>query len=335
LLKRFILFFLFCASIACSALVCAAPTLAGTVISNQAQLHYSVDGVAQTPTTSNIVSFTVLEIVNMSLVWQDAVAVHVSTPQQNAPLAFTLTNTGNGTQSYNVLRDNAIVGDQFDPSSATAGAIFIENGLLAGFQATGPNADTAYIVGSNGLALAPGESRIIYIVSDIPSGLAIGNLGSIGVRVESRTIGVAGSLPGSTHPNITQVGQISTGLAVTGLTQGQASSIGTYVVDGVVVVVNKTIVSPTNANNLIPGTELKYRVLVDIQGTGSVQNLIINDPLPSQLTYVPNSIILDAVSKTDAADTDNAEFLSNTVSVNLGNVTAPASFVIEFRTTLK
>lgn len=335
MLKRFILFVFLCAGIACSALVRAAPTLAGTVISNQAQLQYSVEGVAQTPTTSNIVSFTVLEIINMSLVWQDAVPVHVSTPQQSAPLAFTLTNTGNGTQSYNVLRDNALVGDQFDPNNAAAGAIFIENGLLAGFQATGPNADTAYIVGSNGLTLAPGESRVVYIVSDIPSGLAIGNLGAIGVRVESRTIGVAGSLPGSTHPNITQVGQASTGLAVTGLTQGRASSIGSYVIDGVVVVVNKTIVSPTNANNLIPGTELKYRIFVDVQGTGSVQNLIINDPLPSQLTYIPNSISLDAVSKTDAADTDSAEFLSNAVSVNLGNVTAPTSFVIEFRTTLK
>jgi uncharacterized repeat protein (TIGR01451 family) len=335
LLKRFILFVFLCAGIACSALVCAAPTLAGTVISNQAQLHYSVDGVAQTPTTSNIISFTVLEIVNMSLVWQDAVAVHVSTPQQNAPLAFTLTNTGNGTQSYNVLRDNAVVGDQFDPNSAAAGAIFIENGLLAGFQATGPNADTAYIAGSNGLTLTPGESKVVYLVSDIPSGLAIGNTGGVGVRVESRTIGVAGSLPGSTHANITQVGQLSTGLAVTGLTQGQASSTGTYVIDGVVVVVSKTIVSPTNASNLIPGTELKYRVLVGVQGTGSVQNLIINDPLPVQLTYISNSISLDAMSKTDATDTDNVEFTNNTISVNLGNVTAPASFVIEFRTTLK
>ncbi len=335
MLKNITFLIVFLANLLCVIVAHAAPTLAGTVISNQAQVKYSVEGITQTPAPSNVATFTVLEIINVNMVWQDSAQVRVNTPQNNAPLTFVLSNTGNGSQSYNLFRDNAITGDQFDPPNAAAGAIYIENGLEPGFQATGPNADTVYIAGVNYPTVAAGGSQTVYVVSDIPSGLAIGNAGLVNLRAESRTLGVAGSTPGTAHPNITAVGQPSTALVVTGLTQGQASRAGGYVIDGVVVVVKKTIVSPTDASQLIPGTELRYRLTVEVQGIGTVQNLVINDPLPPQLNYIVNSITVGGASKTDAPDTDNAQFANNTVTANLGNVAAPASVVIEFRTTLK
>jgi uncharacterized repeat protein (TIGR01451 family) len=328
--------FIFTLLLTCNVtLLRAAPTPAGTLISNQAKLSYTVDGIAQTPVTTNIATFTVLEIVNVSLIWQDAGQVHVNTPQVNAPLTFVLTNTGNGTQSYRLQRDNTVVGDQFDPNNGSAGAVFIENGLEPGFQATGPNADTLYIPGQGTPPVLAGASLTVYVSSDIPSALAIGNTGRVNLQVVSRTLGLAGSPPGSTHPNITEAGQTATSVVVTGLTQGQAVSQGAYVVDGAVVTIKKSILYPTDANALIPGTELKYRLLVEVQGIGSVDNLIVNDPLPAQLNYLANSITVGTVAKTDALDADNAQFVNNTVSVNLGNITAPATYVIEFRATLK
>jgi hypothetical protein len=115
--------FLFAITFICCAPLRAASTLAGTVISNQAQLSYSINSIAQTPVPSNIASFTVLEIVNLNLVWQDAGQVRVNTPQLNAPLAFTLSNTGNGPQTYNLTRANTITGDQFDPINPATGAM--------------------------------------------------------------------------------------------------------------------------------------------------------------------------------------------------------------------
>jgi uncharacterized repeat protein (TIGR01451 family) len=318
-----------------AALLYAAPTAAGAQISNQARLSYSVEGIPQTPVMTNIATFTVLEVVNVSLTWQDAGQVHVNTPQTNAPLTFVLSNTGNGSQSFSLRRDNKLVGDQFDPSNGTAGALFIENGLEPGFQASGPNADSVYIPSQGTPPVAAGASLTIYINSDIPTALDIGNVAAVNLQVASRTLGLAGSPPGSTHPNITASGQVASAMAVTGLTQGQANSTGAYVVDGAIVKIKKSIVSPAVASALIPGTELKYRLLVEVQGIGSVQNVIINDPLPAQLIYIANSITVGGVSKTDATDADNAQFVSNAVSVNLGNITAPASYVIEFSTTLK
>ncbi len=313
----------------------AAPTAAGVVIANQARVSYAVDGVAQTPTNSNIATFTVLEVVNVSLVWQDAAQVHVNTPQISAPLTFVLSNTGNGPQSFELQRNNAVLGDQFDPSNAAVGALFIENGLEPGFQATGPNADTVYVPGLGTPVLAAGASQTVYVVSDIPSGLGIGNVGTIQLQASSRTLGLAGSVPGTEHPNITAAGQSPTGIAVTGLTQGQASSSGAYVIDGAVVTIKKSIISPTDASMLIPGTQLRYRLLVEVQGIGTVQNVVVNDPVPAELSYVANSITVGGLAKSDANDSDNAQWIGNVVSVNLGNLTAPASYVIEFLTTLK
>ncbi len=318
----------------CATPLHAASTPAGTVISNQAQLKYSINGIQQTAITSNSADFTVLEVVNVVLVSLDSGAVRVSTPQLNAPLTFSLNNTGNGTQTYDLSRINNITGDQFDPSSA-ATAIFIESGLLAGFQATGPNADTVYTAGSNSVSVAAGGSKIVYVVSDIPSALAIGNEGTVELSAKSRILGLAGSTPGSTHPNISVIGQTSTVLAVTGLTRGQASAPGSYRIDGVIVKVTKTIVSPSDANNLIPGTEMIYSLLVKVEGVGTVQNLVVNDPIPAQLSYVAGSMTVDNAPRTDAVDTDNAQFSSNTVTVKLGDVTAPKNYDIKFRTTLK
>jgi hypothetical protein len=47
--------------------------------------------------------------------------------------------------------------------------------------------------------------------------------------------------------------------------------------------------------------------------------------------------MVDGVAKTDAADADNAQFITatQTVSVSLGNVAAPANIVITLRATIK
>jgi uncharacterized repeat protein (TIGR01451 family) len=250
-------------------------------------------------------------------------------------LTFVLANTGNGNESFSLQRNNALAGDQFDPPNAASGSIYIENGLQPGFQATGPFADTVYISGVNDPMLAASSSQTVYVVSDIPSALAIGNTGDVTLSAQSRTIGVAGSLPGSAHPNVSTLSATSTEQVITGMSQGQSNAVGRYVIDGAVVRVNKSILSPISADMLIPGVEIRYRLLVEVQGIGSVQQLVINDPMPAPVTYVPNSMTVDTIAKTDVSDSDNGQFNSNTVSVNLGNVTAPAAFVLELRAILK
>lgn len=309
----------------------ATGTAAGRLINNSVITSYTIEGQAQPDIVSNVASITVDELIALTLTWQDGSPVNVNTPDINKPITFLLTNAGNGQEAFSLLRNNTLVGDNYNPTNGTAGAIYFENSLETGLQTSGPNADVLYIPGTNDPNLASGSQQIIYVNSDMPSALTNGNIANVGLAASSLTAGVAGSVPGASFMGLGEGGSF----AVTGATQGLASSIGSYVVSGVRVTVTKTIISPINSTNLTPGTEIQYRIVVNIIGTGIAQNLVINDQMPAEVDYIANSTTIDATSRTDIADADNTQFLANALNVSLGNVNAPASFTIDFRTLLK
>ncbi len=79
----------------------AAGTSAGTPINNQASVTYTTGG-SQVTTPSNTATITVQELINVSLVYQGSGDVIVNSPQPQAPVKFTLTNTGNSSESFSV-----------------------------------------------------------------------------------------------------------------------------------------------------------------------------------------------------------------------------------------
>ncbi|MGH6610282.1 MAG: hypothetical protein ACRECQ_08505, partial [Burkholderiaceae bacterium] len=206
----------------------AAGTAAGTVIQNTATLTYSIGGGPQQSTTTAPATFTVVELINVTLVWQDASNVAVGSPDSNRALTFVLTNTGNALETFALARNNAISGDNYDPTNGSAGAIFLENGLQPGFQASGPNADALHVAGSNDPALAADASRIVYVVSNTPAALTTGNVGRVELTASATTPGAAGAAPGATLVGLGQGGVD----AVVGATRAQARQTGGYVVGG-------------------------------------------------------------------------------------------------------
>ena len=106
-------------------------TAAGTVIANTATVTYTlgVDPTAHTATAFD--SFEVLEIIDTVIVWQDAAAVTVNTPQTQSALTFLLTNTGNGPEAFSLSAFDALSGDDFDPSTQS---IWLETNGLPGVQ---------------------------------------------------------------------------------------------------------------------------------------------------------------------------------------------------------
>jgi len=310
----------------------AAGTPAGTVIQNTATLTYSIGGTPGTATTPPAI-FTVVELINVTLVSQDAANVAVGSPDSNRALTFLLTNTGNGPETFALGRNNAVAGDNYDPSNGSAGALFLENGLQPGFQASGPTADTLYVAGSNDPALAADASRIVYVVSDTPAGLATGNVGRVELTASSTTPGAAGAAPGTALVGLGQGGVD----AVVGATRAQARQSGGYVVSGVAVAVVKSVVSvvdPAGGSNVRSGSIVTYRIVLTVNGSGVAQTLALDDPLPANTTYISNSITVNGAARTDAVDADNAEFSSGVVKVRFGDTAAPINHTIEFRVTV-
>ena len=307
----------------------AAGTAAGTIISNIVTLNYSVGGIALPAIASAPASLTVDEIIDLTLTWQDGAPVNVNTPDSNDPLTFQLVNTGNGSETFTLSRNNTLGGDQYNPiSSATP--IYLESNGTPGLQ-TGVGGDTPY---GGSLTLAADGNATIYVVSDTPAGLTNGNLGKVQLTAVSATAGAAGAALGTVLN-----GQGDGGVAaVVGVPLAQAQATGSYLVSGLSLVVTKSVISPTNPSNLVPGASITYRVLVTLSGTGTAGNLVISDPIPAQVSYQPNSTTVSGGAAcapcSDGVDADPVAFSANTLTITLGNVAAPASFTIQFLATL-
>ena len=314
----------------------ATGTPAGTTISNSATVNFDIAGSAQSPVTSSSATFQVDELIQPVLTWQDAAPVSVNTPGSNDALTFLLTNAGNGPESFSLARTNGplpLPSGNYTPLNGTVGSIYLENGLQPGFQATGPNADTPYVSGTNDPGLAASAGQIVYVISDTPANIPVNSQGSVLLSADALTAGAAGAAPGTTLPGLGQ-GGVS---AIVGSTSGLARVTGSYITSGLGVSITKTVASiqdPGGTSTLMPNAVVTYQILVSLSGSGTAANLVITDPLPAETSYVPNSITVDGIAKTDAADADNAQFSANTLTVSLGNVAAPANIVINFRATI-
>ncbi len=63
-------------------------------------------------------------------------------------------------------------------------------------------------------------------------------------------------------------------------------------------------VSPTGSQP--PGTTLTYTITVANGGSGTASTVVVSDAIPTNTTYVDESMTIDSVSKTDASDSDGA-----------------------------
>jgi len=317
----------------CATASFAAGSPAGTLIPNSATLTYSIAGGTKVTVTAIAPVVVVAEVINLVLTWQDGTPVAVNSPDLGKALSFVLTNTGNGPETFRLVRNNSVAGDQFDPANAAPGAIYLESGAQAGFQATGPNADTLYQPGVNDPVLAADVSRTIYLFSSIPAALATGAVGHVDLAASSATAGAPGARPGTALVGLGQ-GRVD---AVIGASRGQAGTQGSYIVSGISLSLLKTVVAARDTLGgglVMPGSVLTYRVVLSLTGAGTAEKFSFADPLPASTTYVPASITVDGAARSDAADTDNTSFAAGAISVLFGNTAVPATRVIEFKVTV-
>ena len=144
----------------------AAPPPAGTSISNQASASYSdASGVTRT-VTSNVVQTTVQQVASLTLVQNGA---QNATPGSLVAYPHTLTNTGNGSDSFNLATTNT------GAFSMTGVQIFADNGSG---QPTGP------AITSTG-PLASNAAFKFIVVGTLPNTATAGQTNAITVTVTS------------------------------------------------------------------------------------------------------------------------------------------------------
>lgn len=315
----------------------ATGTAAGTVISNQASASFTVSG-ANNNVTSNTLQHTVDELINVTVTWADGGNVSTATPGTDKILKFQVTNTGNGSEQFNLANVTAAIGgDNFDP---TTDKIFYDhptNGTAGTYDV---GVDVEY-TGANGPTLAANANTFVYVQNDIAAGLSNGDTGNSRLTATSVTdaSGTAGNVTAGAGDSGTD--------AVLGTTGGTANTLGTFVVTTANVTLTKTatVSNTLGGTDPIPGATITYTVTASVTGSGSADTLQIVDATPTNTTFVAGSIKVTAPginggaqkALTDASDGDEGDHnVTNggSVTVNAGTVAAGSSAVIEFQVTI-
>lgn len=290
----------------------AVGTAVGTIIENTAEVEFVLSG---TPLTlqSNTTTIAVAERIDVTVTLQSPQTT-VAPGENGRALLFTVTNTGNGTETFQLLIDSAIAGDDFDPTPATP-SIYFDTDSSGDFNA----GDQPYVPGSNDPDLLADESISIFLVNDIPGGLLNGVTGRSELTATSATgFGVAGTVfPGQGDGGVN---------AVVGLTGGEAEDTGEYLVSDVLVSIVKAqlVTDQFGGTEAIPGATITYTITVNVSSAGTATASVVKDAIPTFSTYVPGSITLNGTAISDLADGDAGEFDTSgdpSVVVRLGDLT--------------
>jgi uncharacterized repeat protein (TIGR01451 family) len=136
--------------------------------------------------------------------------------------------------------------------------------------------------------------------------------------------------------------QVAMDFEITSIPQQTLSNIDVFTVQGLIdVSITKSaqVISDGQSCNSapcdpVPGATIRYTLQVDISGTGTAEGLLITDNIPANTRYTPSSITLDSSTLTDGPGDDPGSFSGNLVSVDLGNTSGPAKFVITLDVTI-
>ena len=333
------------------------------------------NGTATTFIEDRLVNFTVAEV--------GGLVVSVAPGQLGAVLAYTITNNGNVVQDFLLTAVNtspnpfAGLPDTFDPNAPMQ--VFVEDGTTPGSYQTAE--DTAvfidelavgasivvYVVVDIPAAAAATEISAVALVAQVAVGGTAGqgvvlnsdhngNISPAGSYSNGATNVVAGVVnnvadtagletvfndPAGINPEDAD----STGAVTDVVANGQHSDTGAFEVSGSPVSINKTVTVIDTLGGTDPhvGATLRYQLDVVIVGAGTIDNLVITDPIPANTTYTGDSIVVDGVAQFDtnfATDGDYSEQTGGNVIVDLSNAnpriitSADSPIIITFDVTI-
>jgi len=309
-------------------LIFATPTVAhaagvdaGTLIENTAQASYeTADGT--TTVDSNTVTLLVDELLDTTVASVDAGPI--ATEPGSEVLTFEVTNTGNGPEAFTLTANPIVTGNDFE---ATIDGIAVDtngNGVYdEGVDEilTGPETTPE---------LDPDDSVTVFVLVTVPADAADTEQSEVELTAEAVT--------GSGAPGTTFAGEGENGSnAVVGATGADDSANGILNV-GITTVelVKSAVVSdPFGGTSPVPGATITYTISAVVEGSGSVDNLVVTDPFPTGTTYVTSTLALDGSGLTDAAGDDAGEASATAISVDLGTVAGGTTQNITFDVTIE
>lgn len=289
---------------------------AGTLIENTATATYT-SGSASGTVQSNTVTVRVDELLDV------AVAGLTSTPAVagagNVVLAYSITNTGNGPEAFNVVVDPAVAGNDFD---VTVQQVVVDTNGNGTYD---PGVDQVLPAGSPTPVIAADGSLKVFVIVTLPAGAADGDNSQVRLTADAVT--------GTGSPGTAFAGQgAGGGDAVVGSSGASANGLDSLIASLAAVSLTKSaaIVDPFGGSKPVPGATVTYTLTATVSGTGQADNLHITDVIPTGTTYQAGTLKLDAAGLTDANDADAGQASASGIDVNLGSVSGGTTKTVTF-----
>jgi uncharacterized repeat protein (TIGR01451 family) len=287
----------------------------GSAIVNTAAATYEMDG-ASGQATSNTATTTVIEVLDLTLSNASSADVEMAGRDVGTfGIPFILTNTGNGTEAFQV--EAAAPDEQMAPTVAID---------VDGNGAYDPAVDNS-LSGQATPVLAPGAHlKLLLRFAKLPTSAG------------SATI-TARAVTGSGAAGTVFIGGGDGGTdAVVGQTQAMATLPISYRLGSnnaaAELLKSQTVRAPNGGDTPVPGAVITYRLALTVGGQAVLSDAEIVDPIPAGTAFVPGSIKIEDVAASDVADADTAFFDGQAIHIAMGEISQPTTRVVTFQVTI-
>lgn len=298
----------------------AALTPAGTVVKNQATLDYKVGGISQNQVPSTETTFNVDRKVNFTVTYVPGAFVNVFPGATDQALTYTVTNSGNDTQDFDLTvaqmnGGGVLTGtDNIDAGNVR---LFLDNGDGV-FGAGDTDITAAHLLDE----VAADQTLTVFVIGDFL--LPQVNANVAGITVAARALHGHGAGAGAaiTGGAVTDTNGAVAGNAIYTVFADVADAnpnfelvAGAYRIAAPVLNVNKVhsvIWDPVNFNSTprsIPGSYVQYAITItnDAASLASASLTTIQDTLDANTTLDPNFIGTALNTSTPSATSGNGQ----------------------------
>lgn len=327
----------------------AAGTQSGTTITNTVTVNYKVGGISQTAEEASD-TLTVDRKVNLTVAEIGSSTTQVSPGQTSAVTGFIVTNTSNDTLDFGLEVTQLSGGasahggtDNFDVSNVKMYIDVNGDGLLDG-------GDT--LISSGYLdEVAPDASVKVLVVSDIPVSPETGDVAGVRLTATALAGGGSGSqgavLTETTGANTSGVDTVFVDTNANGniARDGKDFAVNDYTVLAAALTAvksSKVISDPQNGTTdpkAIPGAVIQYCIAItNAVGSATATNVVVSDPVPTGLTFQPNTIRLNGTVNGSGVcqgdGTAGGDYTGTTVTGPLSDLAAGQTRTVVFRATV-
>lgn len=339
-------------------------TPAGATIQNRATVNYSVGGVPQTVIESSPTgnatpgvnagantTFVVDNLIDLTVAESSGNATVTAPGATAAVLGFTVTNTGNANEGYqlSIAEENGttLFGNADTFNLGVPNLQFrVDTDLNGVYDGT----ETATAIDT----LAPGASISVFVIGNVPLTAVNGAFANVRLQARAAQPGTNGATlevasPGANDPTTVEIVFGDAG------NDALESAADQYAIQSAALTVTKaaTVVSDpfgSASPRAVPGAIVEYEITVANGGATAATGIAINDPLPANTTFVsgayagPSDVQItggaaaSCVVETPTDGNGDGCFNNGTAlivsSTALGNIAAGGNTVVRFRVTI-